>query len=484
MFQMILEQRDGTKRKVTVMKDKIVIGRASTCDIPLQDATVSNQHATITVQGDKFVLVDLDSSNGVYVNQERIQGQVAISPRDQIQIGPFRMYVLPVSDKKEEEEGEDGVPVGGKYDPFAYIMAFLHPVADYLRDEKVTEIMINGSNQIYVEAGGKLTLVDARFRDEEALTAAIKNIGRAVGRIIDHKNPRMDARLHDGSRIHAILQPVSLRGSCMAIRKFSKKGLSMQDLINFGAITSEAVDLIDFCIKLKKNIVVSGGTGSGKTSLLNALSRLIPNDQRIIVLEDSAELQLQQDHVLQLEAQQADKKGEGQVQIRDLLHSTLRLRPDRIIVGEIRGGECIDMLQAMNTGHGGSMTTIHSNSPRDTLSRLETTALMSGIELPLRAIRDQIAAAIDVIIHTSRFHDGSRKITHITEVLPLTEDGRYDVHHVFELKHYGIEPTGRLRARLEPKNYIPTFFEDGITMGLALERAVFTPPPPMEKAVK
>lgn len=476
---MIIEKTDGTKHKVTVNKNQIIIGRSESCDVPLKDQRISSQHARIIYDNDTFTITDLKSSNGVYVNQNKIRDKRKITSQDQIQIGPFRIVVLPIQkEKKEVAKGEENqdedVPVGGKYDAFAYIMAFLNPVAEFLNDDKVTEIMINGPNQIYIESKGKLQLTDAHFRNEDALKAAVKNIGRAVGRVIDRKNPRMDARLQDGSRIHAIISPVSLKGTCMAIRKFSKKGLTMEDLIGFGAVSPDAVKFIDFCVKLKKNIVVSGGTGSGKTSLLNAISLMIPHSERIIVLEDSAELQLQQEHVLQLEAQMPDKKGLGKVEIRDLLNSTLRLRPDRIIVGEIRGGEAIDMLQAMNTGHGGSMTTIHSNSPRDTLSRLETTSLMSGIELPLRAIRDQIAAAIDVIIHTSRFHDGSRKLTHITEVLPLTPEGRYEVQNIFELHHYGFEKDGKLKAKMEPKDIIPTFYEDGITMGLKLPQKIFS----------
>lgn len=481
MFHMILERKDGTKHKVTVNKDVITIGRSKKNDVPLNDPVVSSEHATVTLRDGRFIIKDLQSSNGVYVNQKKIRAEHIVSSTDLVQIGPFRISLYQTVDQVEDDDdADDGELVGGTYDPFEYIMAFLEPVAHYLRDENVTEIMINGPDQIYIETKGKLTLADARFRDEEALRAAVKNIGRAVGRVIDKKNPRMDARLHDGSRIHAILSPVSLKGTCMAIRKFSKKGLSMNDLIGFGAITKEAVAFIDFCILMKKNIVVSGGTGSGKTSLLNALSRLIPNDQRIIVLEDSAELQIQQDHYLQLESQQPDKKGEGKVEIRDLLHSTLRLRPDRIVVGEIRGGESIDMLQAMNTGHGGSMTTIHSNSPKDTLSRLETTALMSGIELPLQAIRDQIASAIDLIVHTSRFHDGSRKITNITEVLQLTPEGQYEIEHIFALKHYGLSKEGKVQAKLVPSGKMPTFYDDGITQGLTLSRDIFMPEKPLK----
>ncbi|MDA3895030.1 MAG: CpaF family protein, partial [Desulfobacteraceae bacterium] len=286
------------------------------------------------------------------------------------------------------------------------VRSFLSPVISYLDDPEVTEIMINSPYEIWVERKGRVEKTDATFDSHDSLMSAVVNISQFVQRRINQELPTMDARLPDGSRIHVILPPCSRKGVCMSVRKFSKDALTIQKLVEYGSITNDAVDFLRACVEMKKNIIISGGTGSGKTSLLNALSSLVPNHERIIVIEDSAELQLQQDHILPLETKMADRQGRGEVTIRDLLKSTLRLRPDRIIIGEIRGGEALDLLQAMNTGHGGTMGTIHSNSPLDALSRMETLSLFSGIELPLTAIRAQITSAIDIVVQTTRFHDG------------------------------------------------------------------------------
>ena len=292
----------------------------------------------------------------------------------------------------------------------------LGPLEDLLADETVTEIMVNGPHQVYVERGGRLQLTDLQFSDDASVLAIIERIVAPLGRRIDESQPYVDARLKDGSRVNAIIPPLSLVGPSITIRKFAKKKLTVEDFIRFGTWNADAAKFMDVCVKLRKNIVVAGGTGSGKTTLLNLLSSFIPATERIVTVEDAAELKLAQPHVVRLEARPANVEGKGAVTIRDLVKNCLRMRPDRIIVGECRSGEALDMLQAMNTGHDGSLTTVHANSPRDVVSRLETMVLMSGMELPSRAIREQIASAIDIIIHESRLADGSRKETAITEV--------------------------------------------------------------------
>jgi pilus assembly protein CpaF len=312
----------------------------------------------------------------------------------------------------------------------SYLYLFFAPVQDYLMDDDVSEVMINGPHQIYIEKKGKVTPTPASFANEQALQAAVMNVARSMGRYFDKDNPRLDARLPDGSRVHAVMPPLSRLGTMVAIRKFRREKLTLQQLIDFGSITKEGAALLDTIVKSGRNIIVSGATSSGKTSVLNVLSALIPATERILVLEDASELQLQQTHVAYFETRKPDEHGKGEVTIRDLLHSVLRLRPDRIVVGEIRGGEALDLLQAMNTGHDGSMSTIHANSARDSLSRLETCTLLSGIEIPLSAIREQVASAVHVVVQTARLKDGSRKITSITKVLGL-ENGEYKLEDLY-----------------------------------------------------
>jgi len=353
------------------------------------------------------------------------------------------------------------------------VRSFLSPVIPYLDDPDVTEIMINSPTEIWVEKKGRVEKTDAAFDSHDSLMSAVVNISQFVQRRINAEQPTMDARLPDGSRIHIILPPCSRKGVCMSVRKFSEDALTVGKLVEFGSITQDAVDFLRACVVMKKNIIVSGGTGSGKTSLLNAISSLVPNNERIIVIEDSAELQLQQDHILPLETKMADRHGRGEVTIRDLLKSTLRLRPDRIIIGEIRGGEALDLLQAMNTGHGGTMVTIHANSPLDALSRLETLSLFSGIELPLSAIRAQIASAIDVVIQTTRFHDGSRKIFKISEVLGLDENGNSRVSDIFSFNQTGIGEDGKIIGEIAPAGNIPSFLNEFETAGIAVPQGLF-----------
>ena len=296
------------------------------------------------------------------------------------------------------------------------------PLEPFLRDDTVTEIMVNGSNKVFVERTGKIEPTDATFVDDAHLMRIIDKIVSQIGRRIDESSPMVDARLPDGSRVNAIIPPLALRGPTLTIRKFSRDPYTMDDLIEFGSISSRGAHFLAAAVKGQLNILISGGTGTGKTTLLNAMSAYVPADERIVTIEDAAELQLQQDHVITLESRPANIEGIGEIRIRELVRNSLRMRPDRIIVGEVRGAETVDMLQAMNTGHEGSLTTIHANSPRDALARLETLVLTAGVELPLRAIREQISSAFDLLVQIARLVDGSRRITHITEVLRMESD--------------------------------------------------------------
>ena len=318
-------------------------------------------------------------------------------------------------------------------------MLGLGPIEPLLKDDTITEVMINGPKQIFVERGGKLSLTKVQFHDEAHLMNIVERILSPLGRRVDDASPLVDARLADGSRVNIIIHPLSLVGPCVTIRKFSKTALSVENLISFGTLSEDMAEFLRACVKARLNILVSGGTGSGKTTTLNVLSSFIPNDERIVTIEDAAELRLQQQHVVTLEARPANIEGSGEITIRDLVRNALRMRPDRIIVGEVRSGEALDMLQAMNTGHDGSLTTAHANSPRDALSRLETMVLMAGMDFPVRAIREQISSAIDLILQQSRIQDGSRKVMYITEVQKMEGDTivlqdlfRYDQSHIDE----------------------------------------------------
>jgi len=310
---------------------------------------------------------------------------------------------------------------------------FLGPVLSYLRDPEISEVMINRFDEIYVERQGQLTLTDATFVDNDAFMAAVNNVLQYTGKRVDPMNPLVDARLPDGSRVHVVLAPLSRGGTLMCIRKFAKVMFDADHLVKLGSWTPAAREYLQCCVLAEKNILVSGGTSSGKTSLLNVLSSFIPDTQRIVVIEDSAELELQQDHVISLESRPADRWGRGHVTISDLFKSSLRLRPDRIIIGETRGGEALDIIQAMTSGHAGSMSTLHATMPTDALNRLETLAMMNSVEMPLYALRAQIISAIDVVVQVSRFSDGRRGLTYVSEVLPLSADGRYQVNDIYQL---------------------------------------------------
>ena len=350
----------------------------------------------------------------------------------------------------------------------------LGPLEDLLADESVTEIMVNGPHRVYVERGGKLQLTDLQFLDDASVMAIIERIVSPIGRRIDESQPYVDARLADGSRVNAIIPPLALSGPTVTIRKFAKKTLTVEDFIRFGTWSRNAAEFMKACVMMRKNIIVAGGTGSGKTTLLNLLSGFIPHDERIVTVEDAAELRLVQPHVVRLEARPPNIEGRGAVTIRDLVKNCLRMRPDRIIVGECRGGEALDMLQAMNTGHDGSLTTVHANSPRDVISRLETMVLMSGMELPSRAIREQIASAVDVIIHESRLSDGSRKVVAISEVTGL-EGQNVVMQDIFSFRQSGVDEQGRVQGIFRPTGAVPTFYEHLRSRGLHLDPVMFDP---------
>lgn len=348
----------------------------------------------------------------------------------------------------------------------------LGPLEELLEDDSITEIMVNRSDQIFIERNGKLVLSASSFTSDHAVLAVIERIIIPVGRRIDESSPMVDARLKDGSRVNAIIAPLALKGPCLTIRKFSKRRLAFSDLIGFGSINEAMVAFLRVCVERRRNIIVSGGTGSGKTTLLNVLSNFIPDDERIITVEDAAELQLNQPDLVSLESRPPNLEGRGQITIRDLVRNALRMRPDRIVVGECRGGEALDMLQAMNTGHDGSLTTAHANSPRDVLSRLEVMVMMAGMELPVSAIREQLASAVDVIVQQNRFPDGSRRVTRITEVVGI-ESGTIQLQDIFRFTQHGVDAHGRIRGSFVATGFIPSFYEELAAIGVDVDHAIF-----------
>lgn len=346
------------------------------------------------------------------------------------------------------------------------------PIQPLLDRDDISEVMVNGPKQVYIEQGGKLLLTDVKFVDDDHVMRIIERIVAPLGRRIDEASPMVDARLPDGSRVNAIIPPLSLVGPCLTIRKFKKDPLKVDDLIRFGTFTPEFSQFVRACVMARLNIVISGGTGSGKTTLLNVLSSFIPEDERIVTIEDAAELQLQQPHVVRLEKRPPNIEGKGEISIRDLVVNSLRMRPDRIVVGEVRGGETLDMLQAMNTGHDGSMTTVHSNSARDTLNRIETMVLMAGMELPLRAIRQQIASAVDLIIHQERMRDGSRKVVQCSEIVGMEGD-MIVMQDIFTFEQTGVDDNGKILGELRPTGLRPRINDRIQDAGIHLPPSIF-----------
>lgn len=346
------------------------------------------------------------------------------------------------------------------------------PINPLLLDPEVSEVMVNGPNSVYVERKGRIELTPVFFRDDEHVMNVIEKIVAPLGRRIDESSPMVDARLPDGSRVNAIVPPLALNGPTVTIRKFATDPFQVEDLINFGTMTRGMATFIEACVKARLNILVSGGTGSGKTSTLNVLSSFIPNDERIVTIEDAAELQLGQDHVVSLESRPPNIEGKGSITIRDLVRNSLRMRPDRIVIGEVRGGEALDMLQAMNTGHDGSLTTGHANSPRDMMSRLETMVLLAGVDLPVKAIREQISGAIDVIIQQTRMKDGTRKIVKITEVQGLEGDVIV-LQDIFSYRQEGLDEEGKIIGKMLPTGVRPLFYDRLETSGIQIPTSVF-----------
>ncbi|MGB0454701.1 MAG: CpaF family protein [Bacteriovoracaceae bacterium] len=358
------------------------------------------------------------------------------------------------------------------------IRSFLAPITDLLDDPSVSEIMINGPSEIFVEKKGLVYKVENQFPNEDALLSAIRSIAQSVGRVIDDDNPRLDARLPDQSRIHAVLPPMARRGTTVAIRKFSEEKLGLNDLIEFGSLSKMGARFLDICVHLGKNVVVSGGTGSGKTTMLNVLGSRIPDTQRLLIIEDAAELQIHSNHVVNFETRKADPtRGIGSVSIRDLVISAMRLRPDRVIVGEVRGDEALDLIQVMNTGHDGSMGTVHANNPVDACTRLETLCLMGDTKIPPDAIRKMVASAMQIIVQCSRYHDGGRRTSHISEILGIDANGNYIARDIFRWVQTGKDPeTGKYIGEMVPCNYVPTFFNDIVVNKLPFPKSNFIAP--------
>jgi len=459
MLTIRLSDNNGQQRLYQFRDKEIHVGFRRGADIELEPFERHGAEIRIVDEDDGVCLVEpVGNSRGFTANGQELKRSMACSPGSTILCGDYTITIEePQSEpgqtqdwaakKKAREAAEDEVVEVDKSADF--LKLFFAPVAQYLDDPDVSEVMINGPDQTFIEKKGKLQITDAKFLNEKALQAAVKNVARSVGRIFNEAEPRPDARLPDGSRVHAVIPPMSRVGTTVAIRKFSKDKLTIDQLVKFGSMTREAATLLDTIVKLHKNVMISGATSSGKTSVLNVLSSCIGSEERIIVIEDSSELQLQQD--------------------------SLRLRPDRIVIGEIRGGEALDLLQALNTGHGGSMSTIHSNSPIDSLSRLETCALLSGVDMPLSALRSQVGSAIEVVVQTARLVDGSRKITYITEVLPL-EDGQYRVQDLIKFYSEGLDEDGKLSGFHAGCGALPTFAEEAKLRRLPFEDSWFKAP--------
>lgn len=358
------------------------------------------------------------------------------------------------------------------------IGSLLAPINELLSDPTISEVMINGPHEIFVEQKGLVFRVPNKFPDEEALMASMRAIAQSVGRVIDSDNPRLDARLPDGSRIAVVIPPMAKNGTTVAIRKFSEEKLGLKDLINFGSLSPDGARFLDCCMYLGKNTLVSGGTGSGKTTMLNVLGSRMPKTQRLLIIEDAAELQIKAEHVVQFETRKANpERGIKEVTIRDLVESALRLRPDRIIVGEVRGMEALDLLNAMGTGHDGSMGTVHANTPLDACTRLETLCLMGETKIPPDAIRKMVGSALQMIVQCSRYHDGGRRTSHISEVLGVDEFGRYVVKDIFRWVQTGKDPeTGKYIGEMVACGYVPTFFEEFIANKLPFPKSKFRPP--------
>ncbi|WP_278520075.1 CpaF family protein [Mitsuokella jalaludinii] len=445
----------------------------------------ADENRQVNIFGAREDTQDMAAERSYQEVKQRIHQRIVdeMTPEEQLMLTSVHQdphqVETPITDycQRVLDENPFAIPQGEKPRLIADIrdeVLGLGPIEALRKDDSITEIMVNGPRQVFVERMGKLELTDAKFHDTAHLMNIIERILTPLGRRVDESSPLVDARLEDGSRVNIIIPPLSLIGPCLTIRKFSKTPLSVDNLISFGTMDEKMATFLRACVKARINILVSGGTGSGKTTTLNVISSFIPDGERIVTIEDAAELRLQQQHVVTLEARPANLEGKGAITIRDLVRNALRMRPDRIIVGEVRTGEALDMLQAMNTGHDGSLTTAHANSPRDVLSRLETMVMMSGLELPERAIREQISSAIDLIIHQARMRDGSRKITYITEVQKM-EGTTITTQDIFRFEQTGFDSNGKILGHFVPTGLQPSFLEKFEVSGIKLPEGFFTP---------
>lgn len=521
------------------------IGKGQTCDIILADALVSREHATLIVQSDSAAISDNKSTNGSFVNEEQIGDDYKLTSGDEIKIGSLSIQVSSIRENKrvtkprpkdfQKEVREvtqlkqnihnlilDHLDLRKRSNLHGMTAEELRVEADkatrevikanfpnipkeiteeqlikevvaeavglgalepFLEEESVTEIMVNGPDQIVIERNGILEFSEHRFTSERSLRGVIDRIVAPLGRRIDEGSPMVDARLPDGSRVNAIIPPLALNGPTLTIRKFAKKKLYIEDLIKYQSLDDNMAQFLQLCVEHKRNIVISGGTGSGKTTTLNILSNFIGDEERILTIEDAAELQLNQPHVVSLESRPANIEGKGLVTIRELVINALRMRPDRIVIGECRGGEALDMLQAMNTGHSGSMTTGHANTPRDFLARLEVMVMMAGLDLPSKAIREQIASAVDIIIQQNRLADGSRRITQIMEVSGMEGDAIL-LQPLFEFKRMGLDEDNKIRGKYQGHGYAPNFYRELEEGGASLDRNIFGDAPELEQYEK
>jgi|APLak6261679142_1056127.scaffolds.fasta_scaffold00021_30 pilus assembly protein CpaF len=588
MFLITLAEKGGDAHELLFEKEEVTIGRLAGNDIVLNKGNVSKYHSKIVLKDGKYIVVDLKSTNGTFVNGKKIAGPLVVRPTDKIYVGDYIINVdappedydasgadegyddsEPQEDEGEyeeeqaEEQYEEEAPpeeeeapedqknmpaslanairrrdkhVDPRIEAYANLQKDIHdrlieyldlrrldmdrlgdeelwrrtekaiqdilaqmegdneipeeidrdmlltdvlnealglgPLEAFLADDDISEIMVNHANQIYIEKKGKIRLSEKIFSSNQAVLGVIERIVAPIGRRIDESSPLVDARLKDGSRVNAIIPPLALKGPCITIRKFKRDKLQVTDLIKYKSITPQMAEFLEMVVKAHKNLVISGGTGSGKTTLLNVISSFIQDDERIVTVEDAAELNLTQDHWVQLESRPPNLEGKGAITIRDLVKNCLRMRPDRIIVGECRAGEALDMLQAMNTGHDGSLTTLHANTPRDALARLETMVLMAGMDLPVKAIREQIASAVHMIVQQTRFSDGSRRVTYISEVSGMEVD-IVTMQDIFYFKQEGFSEEGKVKGRYVATGFVPRFYDDLQRRGIPVNMGIF-----------
>jgi pilus assembly protein CpaF len=590
MFFITLAEKGGEARDLLFEKEEVTIGRLAGNDIVLNKGNVSKYHSKIVLKDGKYIVVDLKSTNGTFVNGKKIGGPLVVRPTDKIYVGDYIINVdAPPEDyegessegydadaqeeQQEEEQQEEqyeeeeqqeeepqeeeappdeppkGMPASlanaarrraKNIDPaveaYATLQKDIHdrlieyldlrrldmdrlgdeelwrrtekaiqdilaqmdgdgeipeeidrdmlltdvlnealglgPLEAFLADDDISEIMVNHANQIFIEKKGKIRLSEKIFSSNAAVLGVIERIVAPIGRRIDESSPLVDARLKDGSRVNAIIPPLALKGPCITIRKFKRDKLGVADLIKFKSMTPQMAEFLEMVVKAHKNMVISGGTGSGKTTLLNVISSFIQEEERIVTVEDAAELNIFQPHWVQLESRPANLEGKGAITIRDLVKNCLRMRPDRIIVGECRAGEALDMLQAMNTGHDGSLTTLHANTPRDALARLETMVLMAGMDLPVKAIREQIASAVHMIVQQTRFSDGSRRVTYISEVSGMEVD-IVTMQDIFYFKQEGFTDEGKVKGRMVATGFVPRFYDDLQRRGIPVNMGIF-----------